>query len=179
MEVPPDLAVSLGTAIMANMKAQSAQDEIPRMQLIDGYAYGIGVEILTGVGNDVQLVYDPLSRPNTTIPYSVTKDYTLVYAEQESLELRVYQTLNPHTRSLAEAEFTGISAKIEDIPPSLTGIPHPITIDFSINTDQMIELFARIPATNQSLVIKASTNELRIEDEEIFNELKDQLDDWW
>jgi len=58
----------------------------------------------------------PLSAPNTTIPYSVSKNYNLLWPDQESIEVRVFQTLNPHTNSLAEAYFTGISAVIEDIP---------------------------------------------------------------
>ncbi len=96
----------------------------------------------------------------------MSKNYNLLWPDQESIEVRVFQTLNPHTNSLAEAYFTGISAVIEDIPPSPTGIPHPIRIDFSINTDQMIELRAQLPTTGQSLIVRANTNELRLEDPE-------------
>ncbi len=58
MDVPPDLAVSMGTGIMANMKQQRSKGEVTAMQLIDGFAYGIGVEILAGQGHDMRLIYD-------------------------------------------------------------------------------------------------------------------------
>lgn len=178
-DVPPDLAVSMGAAIMAHLKQQTEADGEAPLQLIDSYAYGIGVEVADIVHGQIQLTYDPLSAPNTTIPYSVSKNYNLLWPDQESIEVRVFQTLNPHTNSLAEAYFTGISAVIEDIPPSPTGIPHPIRIDFSINTDQMIELRAQLPTTGQSLIVRANTNELRLEDPEEFKKLKDQVDDLW
>lgn len=174
-EIPPDLAVAMGTAI----QAQRLLDGSNELVLVDKYPYGIGVEILDWTGSDYQLIYDPLSAPNTTVPYSVTREYSLLHAEQESLEMRVFQTLNPHTRSLAEAIFTGLAARFEDIPHSSSGRPHPITVNFNIDSNHLIHLAATITSTGQSVELTLSPNDLRIDDGEEFSRLQEQLDDLW
>ncbi|HHU61507.1 MAG TPA: Hsp70 family protein [Natronincola sp.] len=174
-EVNPEYAVSLGTAIQA-ARLQNDSDELI---LVDKYPYGIGVEIMALTGNGLQMVYDPLSKPNSTVPYSVSKEYTLLYTEQERLEIRVFQTMNPNTRSLGETIFTGISATIEDIPHATGGDPHPIIVDFSINTNHLIKLKATISSTGQSLDLKLNPNELRIDDPKELQVAQAQVDGLW
>lgn len=173
MDVPPDLAVSLGTAIQAQLLLGDSEELI----LVDKIAYGLGVEILDWFPNGYQLVYDPLSPPNTTVPYSVTREYSLTHPDQDSLELRVFQTLNPHTRSLQEASFTGITGVIENIPPSQTGTPHEIIVSFHIDRNQTIHLTATITSTGQSVGVNLSPNELRVDDPKELARLQKQLED--
>lgn len=104
------------------------------------------------------------------------KEYSLLHDEQELLKLRVFQTLDPYTRSLEDAIFTGIAAVIEDIPQAENGIPHPIKVDFSIDSNHLIQLRATITTTGQSLEFSLSPNELRIDDVAEFLKRKKQLD---
>lgn len=174
MDVPPDLAVSMGTAIFAaSLMGQTD------LMLIDGYAWGIGTDVVVPRGDNYLVVYNSLAKPNTTIPYLVTKSYTLLTPDQDTLEVNVYQTLNPRATSLAEVIHTGKSAQITGIPPSNTGSPHAVEIDFAIDTNQTIKLKARIPATGQELNISFSSSELRLEDPEDIAKAKVEVDELW
>lgn len=174
MDVPPDLAVSIGTAIFA--ASLMGQTDV---MLIDGYAWGIGHEVVVARESGLQLVYEPLSKPNTTIPYSVSKTYSLLSPDQKEIEVKVYQTLNPRATSLAEVIYTGKSAVITDIPKSESGIPHAVEVDFTIDVNQTINLKARIPATNQELSISFNSSELRLENPQDVAKAKAEVEELW
>lgn len=148
-EVNPDLAVAQGAAIEAAL----ISGDIPAEKGIvktDVASYGLGVGIAGWVGRHLLPdVYDSLMDPNTTIPYSVKRRYSLLHPEQPCVRLTVYQDHEGTARMVADAVETGLVAEIPDIPASPTGMPHPVEVDFSYDLNGLIKLRARIPTTGQ------------------------------
>lgn len=175
MDVNPDLAVSMGAAIKAGL----LQDDSNKTILIDKCPYGLGIDVCAIINGRPKLVYDPLSLPNTTIPYSVTKEYSLLSEDQTCLEFNVYQTLNPYTHSLSEVSYTGRTGIIDDIPKSISGQPHPINIEFEMDINQLIQIKAYIPTTRQVVGLKFSQTDIRQESEEDFVKATKQVDELW
>lgn len=148
-EVNPDLAVAQGAAIEAAL----ISGDIPAEKGIvktDVSPFGLGVGIAGWVGRHLLPdVYDSLMEPNTTIPYTVKRRYSLLHPEQPAVRLTVYQDHEGTARMVADAVETGLVAEIPDIPASPTGMPHPVEVEFSYDLNGMIKLRARIPTTGQ------------------------------
>jgi molecular chaperone DnaK len=79
------------------------------------------------------------------------KIYTLISQDQEEVEVHLLQDHSGKARVAEDAVETGITAEILEIPPSPTGEPHPVEIDFSYDINGMARLKATIPATGQSV----------------------------
>lgn len=159
--IDPIQAVALGTAVQAAMH-KGLIDTRHGLILTDVAPYGLGLEVLSMVGGQPVLVYDPLMPPNTTIPFSTKRLYSLVDKEQEEVVIRLYQDHYGTARYLEEAVFTGIEGVITDIPPSETGRPHPIEIEFSYDNNGLAQVRAYIPSTGQSVTIEYAHSSLRL-----------------
>jgi len=159
--VDPDLAVAIG----ASIRAAIALDIID-MHVVDACSHGFGVEVIGAIGSQLMPMYDQLIAPNTAIPYSVERDYSLMTPDQRQVEVVLYQSHDGTARFPHEA-IPVHAALIEDIPPALYGDPHPIKVEFSYSVDGMIELKAWIPGMNKSCALKAKPHEGVIDDTEL------------
>jgi len=124
-------------------------------------------------------LYDALIQPNTTLPYQVSKSYSLLHAEQKQVQLCLYQDHEGTAKRVVDAQATGLSAEIEDIPVSETGEPHPLEVDFSYDLNGLIQLRARIPTTGQEVALMTSRDGARSLDPAAFAQSKAKVDDLW
>jgi len=171
--VDPDLAVVIGAATFAGMKAGLVKAE-EGVVLSDVCPMGIGIAAITDVGGAYMLTYTSLIRPNTKIPFSYRYPFRLLHSEQDTVELKVYQThipddIYPLEMGLREGiiEDIGLSGTITDIPPSPTDEPHPVPVDFSYDENGIVRIHAEVYGTGKSLDIKFEHSEFRMTDEEI------------
>lgn len=171
--VPPDLAVAKGATINAAIKWGNLSEE-KSMVVSDVCPFGLGVPVVRSFGGQVQLVYDSLIETNTKIPYSITKEYSLLHEEQDGIEMELYQSHKKGITDLEQVHNTGIVGNIDNIPRSIDGIPHPVVVNFSYDVSGLIELSAEIPKTGQSMLLHANANNLDISVEEM-NKLKEIL----
>ncbi|AHJ29737.1 Hsp70 family protein [Nodularia spumigena CS-584] len=150
LDVNPDLAVGIGACIQAAL-AQGLINEENGIILTDVAPFGLGIDVVSMIGGQVMLTYEPLIERNTTIPYSVKKTYTLLHAEQQQVEVRLYQDHTGKARLPGDTQYTGISGEITDIPPAPNGNPYPIEIEFSYDINGMAKLTASIPDIRRSI----------------------------
>lgn len=174
-EVNPDLAVALGASIQAAI-INDLIDPETGVILTDVAPMGFGIDIISEVGGQWMVLYDPLIQPNTTIPYSVKRSYQLMSDSQKQAEIRLFQDYSGRAKRPEDAIDTGISATIRDIPPSSTGQPHSVEVEFSYDSNGMIQLYAHIPGTGQGVSLHHHPSPLRLSDEEkdlAFQNVKD------
>jgi molecular chaperone DnaK len=178
-DVDPDLAVSMGACIKAADDA-GVIAENKRQILADVAPLGLGVMILSYYGQQPVRMYDPLIIPNQPLPYSVSREYNLVYTDQTSVDIGIFQSYTSKSCPIdsPDISFTGIQGEIIDIPPSGTGIPHPVRLDFRYPLDGLITLHAEIPATGQSVDMAFSKTDARMDEEDMLVG-KQRVDDLW
>lgn len=116
--------------------------------------------------------------PNTTIPYSTRKTYSLLSAEQTQVEVKLYQDHKGTARLPQDAVDTGILGHITDIPPAPNGIPYPIEVEFSYDTSGIATVKASIPAIERSVEISYGKSTIRM-DEGDKAEAKKRLQELW
>jgi molecular chaperone DnaK len=162
--ISPDLAVALGAATVA-ADALGILDADSGVVYTDVSAYGLGIEVLEDWSGRPVLVYDPLIEPNKPIPFSTSKSYSLISADQRELEIRLFQDHYGTARLCQEAIFTGLSGHIADIPPALYGQPHPVEVEFSYGSDGLVKVRASIPGMAKSVEITYDHNAARMSTE--------------
>jgi molecular chaperone DnaK (HSP70) len=119
-----------------------------------------------------------LIKPNTTIPYSVKREYRLIQSDQSSVKVRLLQDHLGRARYADDAVDIGIHAHIDDIPPAEDGVPHLLEVEFSYNVNQLVTLKARIPATGQTIEAQYDKSSMRMAADEIEAGAK-QVDELW
>lgn len=164
-DVDPDLAVSMGAAIQAAIAAGLISGD-DGLIIADVAPFGLGINLVKSVGDQFVLAYEPLIMPNTTIPYSTVKTYSLLTPDQHSMEVRLYQDMTGNAKLPEDAVYTGIHAEITNIPPSQTGLPHSVEITFSYDVSGVADLTATLPATQQSVEIRYHHSPKRLSLEE-------------
>jgi molecular chaperone DnaK len=174
-EVNPDLAVVMGAAVQAALALGVIKPE-QGLILTDVAPFGLGVPLLSA--DETHLRYEPLIQPNTTIPYSVKRNFSLVQANQTQLVLRLLQDHKGTARLPEDAIETGIQGTISNIPPSSTGKPHDLEVDFSYDIDGLAKLRASIPATGQAVELTFDKSAKRMDAEEAVASRED-LDALW
>ncbi len=178
-DVDPDLAVAQGAAIEAALIAGAIPAEVAPIKT-DVSPFGLGVDIMGVVGRHlVPDLYDPLILPNTTIPFSTQKDYSLLHDEQKRVRLSLYQDHKGGARTVHEAQKTGLSAEIDDIPPALNGTPHPLQVSFSYDLNGLINLELRIPATGQVARLMTHRDGARNLNPEAMAEALQKVEELW
>ncbi|MEH2335957.1 Hsp70 family protein [Nostoc sp.] len=165
LDVNPDLAVGIGACIQAAL-AKGLINEESGIILTDVAPFGLGIDVVSMIGGQVMLTYEPLIQPNTTIPYSVKKTYTLLHAEQQQVEVRLYQDKTGKAKLPIDAIDTEITGQITDIPPAPNGNPYPIEIEFSYDINGIAKLTASIPNIRKSVEIAYGHSNKRMSDEE-------------
>lgn len=165
LDVNPDLAVGIGASIQAAL-ANGLINEESGIILTDVAPFGLGINVVNIIGGQPMLTYEPLMQPNTTIPYSVKKTYSLLHAEQQQVEVRLYQDHTGKAKLPVDAIDMELFGDITDIPPAPDGNPYPIEIEFSYDINGIAKLKASIPDIRKSIEIVYGQSDKRMTDEE-------------
>jgi molecular chaperone DnaK len=170
--VHPDTAVTTGAAVQAALAAKMVTGFV----VADGSPFGIGIDVKNSYTD--RLEYSELMAPNTKIPYSVKKNYSLLSPKQENLNIKVYQDHSTRTLKLEDKTDSRIEARITNIPHSLTDSPHDLEVSFSYDINGLIILEAHLPATKQKLALKFDKT-LSSHSSEDQADSKKQVNDLW
>lgn len=168
--VDPDLAVTLGAATLAAMEAGVISPE-EGLILTDVSPFGIGIETMDPL--TYELMYSPLIKPNTPIPFTHEYAFSLLHAHQEKVLFHLYQSYltevypMQHARARQLVTDTGIAGEIVDIPPALNGMPHPVRIDFSYDENGLVSIHATIPGLAHEVRIDYQQTVTRMTPEEL------------
>jgi molecular chaperone DnaK len=176
-DVNPDLAVVIGVAVSAAL-ALGQLDPERGLILTDVAPFGMGIQVVSEVGGILTPVYEPLIVPNTTIPYSTRREYSLLTTEQEAVIVHLYQDHKGSALRPEDAVDTGIRARISEIPPSRNEQPRSIVINFSYNLDGLAKLSAVIPSTGQSVRLEYVPSNLRL-DAQGLADSRQRVDELW
>lgn len=141
----PDLAVSMGACISAALAADKV-DSKSSLVVQDVCTYGLGTLTVQYVGGIMALAYEELMPPNTPVPYSVRRDhYSLLRPDQEEMEVDLVQDLKGNAVWPDDTTPTGCSGTLTGIPPSETGDPHQVSIEFHYDANGMVHLRSWLP----------------------------------
>lgn len=126
-DVDPDLAVALGAAIQADVLAGNDRS----LLLLDVIPLSLGIETLGGTVQKLIL-------RNSTIPTSVSEEFSTGVDDQTAVELAIYQG----ERELAkDCRLLG-QFKLRGIPPLPAGLPR-IKVTFLVDADGVLRVTAR------------------------------------
>ncbi|MBL9079530.1 MAG: Fe-S protein assembly chaperone HscA [Planctomycetes bacterium] len=126
-DVDPDLAVALGAAIQADVLAGNDRS----LLLLDVIPLSLGIETLGGAVQKLIL-------RNSTIPTSVTEEFSTGVDGQTSVDLSIHQgerELAADCRLLGRFQLRGI-------PPMPAGLPR-IAVTFLVDADGVLRVTAR------------------------------------
>jgi molecular chaperone DnaK len=161
-----DLAVGVGASIQAAI-IQGLISNDSGIILTDVAPFGLGIEVVSEIGRKYMLTYEPLIQPNTTIPYSINKTYSLLRADQKRVEVRLYQDNTGKAKLANDAIDTGITAEITGIPPAPNGSPYPVKVEFSYDINGIAKLKATIPNINRSVELEYAQSSIRMDSQDI------------
>jgi molecular chaperone DnaK (HSP70) len=126
-DVDPDQAVALGAAIQADVLAGNDKS----LLLLDVIPLSLGIETLGGTVQKLIL-------RNSTIPTSVSEEFSTGVDEQTAVDLAIYQG----ERELAkDCRLLG-QFKLRGIPPLPAGLPR-ILVTFLVDADGVLRVTAR------------------------------------
>jgi molecular chaperone DnaK len=148
--VDPDLAVSQGAAISAGLKT-GAVNAATSVIVQDASTFRIGTSAVIDVGNQQKVMFNELMPANAKIPFVTTKRYWLLSADQDSVEVDVL--LDPSSKAVfpEDAVPTGAVGEITDIPPSPTGAPWAVDVEFQYDENHIVRVQAKIVGLNKVL----------------------------
>lgn len=159
--VDPDLAVVMGAAIQGGIinRELSAETDI---LITDVCPYTLGVETMDFIyGMPVEDIYDVIIPRNLTIPVIKEKTYSTVVANQESVEIKVYQ--GDHKK----ASMNNFLGKF-----TLGGIPaneafkEKIKIKFMYDINGILQVAATILSTGKEASMTIETTGVELKEEE-------------
>ena len=126
-DVDPDLAVALGAAIQADVLAGNDKS----LLLLDVIPLSLGIETLGGAVQKLIL-------RNSTIPTSVSEEFSTGVDDQTAVDLAIYQG----ERELAkDCRLLG-RFKLSGIPPLPAGLPR-VLVTFLVDADGVLRVTAR------------------------------------
>jgi len=165
-DVGSDLAVGVGASISAAI-VQGLISSDSGIILTDVAPFGLGIEVVSEIGRQYMLTYEPLIQPNTTIPYSTNKTYSLLRSDQKRVEVRLYQDNTGKAKLATDAINTGVTAEITGIPPAPDGNPYPVKVEFSYDVNGIAKLKATIPNINRSVELEYAQSAIRMDSQDI------------
>ncbi len=177
-DVDPDTAVCQGAAIQAAIISGMWEGEDTPI-LADVAPFGLGVRVVGMVGTHLMTdLYSPLMAPNSSIPHTARHRFQLTHPEQEEVEVEVFQDHSGKAQRIHEADDTGLRGRIEGIPPSLSGEPHELEVDFSYDVDGLIHIEARVVGIDKSVTITMDKSTKRLSEAEE-QEAQSRVDEAW
>lgn len=176
--VDPDLAVSQGAAISAALALGLIEGE-NSLVYQDAATRGFGTYAIHKVGDQPMLLYDQLMRPSDKVPFSTKATYNLLRLDQDVCEITLVEDASGKAMRPGDPGLFELArAEIQDIPPSTYGVPHKVEIEFVYDQNHVVQMKARIPATNQNVVLtKDYAGRLLSDDQHDESSLK--LDSLW
>jgi len=126
-DVDPDLAVALGAAIQADVLAGNDKS----LLLLDVIPLSLGIETLGGAVQKLIL-------RNSTIPTSVSEEFSTGVDDQTAVDLAIYQG----ERELAQDCRLLGQFKLSGIPPLPAGLPR-VQVTFLVDADGVLRVTAR------------------------------------
>ena len=126
-DVDPDLAVALGAAVQADVLAGNDRS----LLLLDVIPLSLGLETLGGAMQKLIL-------RNSTIPTSVTEEFSTGVDNQTAVDLTIYQG---ERELVADCRRLG-HFKLRGIPPLPAGLPR-IAVTFLVDADGVLRVTAR------------------------------------
>ena len=136
--VDPDLAVALGAAIQADVLAGNDRS----LLLLDVIPLSLGIETLGGTVQKLIL-------RNSTIPTSVSEEFSTGVDGQTAVDLTIYQG----ERELAKDCRRLGHFKLRGIPPMPAGLPR-IVVTFLVDADGVLRVTAREKRTGAEASIQ-------------------------
>ncbi len=135
IEINPDEAVALGAGAQAAIIAGEPLDAI----LVDVTAHSLGIEIAEiAFGELIPDRYNVIIHRNTTIPTSKAQVYSAVFADQTSIQVKVYQG-----ESAVASENTLLGDFMFDqLKPEAAGLPPRITVNFDLDLNGLLRVSA-------------------------------------
>jgi len=92
--------------------------------------------------------------------------------------VEVFQDHSGRAQLVDEADDTGLRGTIEEIPPSLSGEPHELEVDFSYDVDGLIRIEARVVGLDKSVSISMDKSAKRLSEAEE-QEAQARVDEAW
>lgn len=141
--VNPDEVVAIGAAIQGGVMTGEVKDVL----LLDVTPLSLGIETLGGV-------FTKIIEANTTIPTKKSQVYSTASANQQSVDVRIFQG----ERSMAKDNKPLGTFILSGIPPAPRGVPQ-IEVEFNISADGILNVSAKDKATGkeQNIRIEASS----------------------
>jgi len=155
----PDEAIALGAAIQAGMLC----GRVRSLVLVDVTPLSLGIETFGGLMNVI------IPR-NTTIPAKAGELFTNAAADQEGIAIRVLQG----EREMAKDNWLLGAIEIP-FPPGPKGSAR-VGVQFSIDSDGILEVLARDVATGREEILTISHAAVDVEDERVEKMVSESID---
>ncbi|MDE0050073.1 MAG: Hsp70 family protein [Rhodospirillales bacterium] len=143
-EVDPDLCVALGAAVQAGI--EMGRDM--RAVLVDITPYTFGTSTLGQLyGQPYAHQFVPIIRRNTKLPATRTEAFFTVFAEQEAVEIKVYQGEDPDALKNVEIgsfHFAGLNRR-------LSAYDEGLLFTYHLDLDGLLKVHAVERATGQEI----------------------------
>ena len=143
-EVDPDLCVALGAAVQAGI--EMGRDM--RAVLVDITPYTFGTSTLGQLyGQPYAHQFVPIIRRNTKLPATRTEAFFTVFAEQEAVEIKVYQGEDPD--ALKNVEIG--SFHFADLNRRASAYDEGLLFTYRLDLDGLLKVHAVERATGQEI----------------------------
>ena len=151
-KVDPDLAVALGAAAQAGLRARDAALEEIRLTDVCPFTLGVDTVEFDRRGRMHNGVFAPIIERNTVIPASRVHSFSNVTDNQRKVEFGIYQ---------GEARNVGANVKLGDvsirIPPKPAGQAR-IDCRFSYDASGLLEVDLSVPETGETKQLVIADN---------------------
>lgn len=153
--VDPDLAVAMGAAVQAGIISEEIGNE-DGIMITDVAPYPLGLSVASEIyGVMLPDIMDIIIRRNTTIPVSITKQYTTSCDNQSQAEVEVYQGEN---RVASKNYFLG-KFTLGNIPRRKAG-KEKIDVTFSYDLNGLLEVEGKIKSNGEKASIALDMNQI-------------------
>ena len=158
--VDPDLAVSMGAAFSAGLKT-GAIDSRSSIVAQDAATFRMGTTSLGLVGEQYMKLFSELMPANAPIPFFRTERFNLIHLDQDEVKIDVLQDPSGVAKLAADAIPTGAEGIIKDIPPSTTGEPRAVDVEFKYDENQIIRITGKVVGLDKMVTIQLNSEQAR------------------